>query len=146
MPQFAGVNYLSHLPYRAGIDECVIDDQHELAPFGLIDQFACLQRRLRHRLLEPEMLPRLQCRHAKFEMRVDWRRDRDGIDRWIAEDFLEVGRRLGCRITAANDVELRLVEIDDRSNAGALHFREIPDEVWTPVTVTDDADIDHCVG
>jgi hypothetical protein len=68
LPEVAALYDLAHLPDRAGINKGVIDKHGQRALFSLIGEFFGLKRCFRHRLFQPQMLARLQNRHAQLEM------------------------------------------------------------------------------
>ena len=69
----------------------------------------------------------------------------DGIDRRVAQQLLKVGCGFHRRIAPLNDLELLRVEIRDRCHGSPGGLGEVPHQVGAPVTITDDAEIDHCI-
>src|SRR5690606_9699382 len=110
LAELAGLDDVVHPADRARIYERVIDEQHQVALARLLYELAALLDRLRHRLLEPQMLAGLQSRHPELEMGADRRRDGDRVDRGIVEQLLESGGHLRGRVAPLYELELLRIE------------------------------------
>src|SRR5262245_12972814 len=91
------------------------------------------------------MLAGSQHGHTQLEMRADRCGNRDGVDRRVREQIVEVRGRLHERKAPLDELKLRLVQIRDRRNPSLRRFREVPDQIGSPVSIADDADVRHSV-
>src|SRR5437879_8980117 len=92
------------------------------------------------------MFTGFECRHAELEVRADRSCNRYCIDLGVAHQVLPVSRGRDCRIAALYALELLRIEIGDGRNSRPGKLCEIPHQIRTPVTVADDADLEHfCV-
>ena len=80
LAELARLGELFHLANRAGVDEGVAHHQHEVAGLRLVDQTAGFVAARRDRLFDQHVLAGAQRRQRQIEVRLDGRRDDDGID------------------------------------------------------------------
>ena len=141
--EFAGADDLGDLAHGAGVDERVVHQQHQLALLGFRDKLARFIGRLGHRLLEPEVLTRLQHRHAQREVCIDRSRDRDRIDARVVEQVLVALRGFHGRKALLHHLELFCVEVRDGSKVHAWRLGKIANKIRTPIPVAHHSNIDH---
>ncbi len=142
--EFAALDELAHLAHCAGVDEGVVDEDRQLAPFGFVDQLARLQQGLGHGLFEPQMLARPERSHAQFEMGADRSRDSDRIDCRILKQILKTVRSPYSQDSVVGPIPIFLVS---RSATAATAVpgvsAEVSDQVGSPVAIADDTDVYH---
>src|SRR5262249_49901834 len=97
----------------------------------------------RNRLLDPDVLVVAQRLEGERKMRVDGRGDRDRIDRRIGQDVAVVGRCGDRRIPCLYLRALIRACITDGRDPAAADLAEVAHQVWSPVSVSDDAYPDH---
>src|SRR5690606_29780196 len=71
------------------------------------------------------------------------RRDRDRMNVGIIEEILVSRGGSYSRKPLADDLELLVVQIGDRHEIEPGGLREVPNEVWAPIAVTDNTDVYH---
>ena len=70
-------------------------------------------------------------------------RDDDGFDRFVIEDVLKIRGRGRNRIALADPFQSRAVEVASDHRFRATTLDQVPDQVRTPVTTTDHANLCH---
>jgi hypothetical protein len=123
------------------VEQQVAGHQHELALLGDGDEFLRLGGTHRRRLLDEDVLARLQCLLRQRVMRRDRGREDDTVEVGVRENFGEVGRRARVRVAVGEPPAQVVIEIAEPGELAKLV--EVPREVRPPVTETDDRDPAH---
>src|SRR5262245_45376106 len=90
------------------------------------------------------MLAGPQSSHSELEMSGDWSRDGYRIYGRIGKHVAKIARRLYPGIPPLDQLTFLRVKIDDGDDARIRYFREVSDQVRSPVAISNDADVDHC--
>ena len=89
------------------------------------------------------MLASLESLQRELVVSGDRSRNRDCVDVGVVEQIVEVCGDFDGWIAAADCVQAILTHIANRDDLRVCYFKEIADQIWSPVSVTDDAEIDH---
>ena len=76
-------------------------------------------------------------------MRVDRGRDRDRIDGRIAEQFMQIGSDVHCRIALLDDGKFGRIEVSHRGDVYARYFCKISNQVRAPIAIPNNTNVDH---
>ena len=139
--ELAGVDELLHLAQARVVEEQVARHEDAVARAGERDELLHLLAAHRGRLLDEDVLARLERLLGEGVVRRHRRRDRDRVDRVVCERF---GERAGdVRLWVAGCVLglPRLVRIDDPGELGELP--DDPHDVLAPATDARVGDADH---
>ena len=128
---------------RGAVEEGVSRHQHQPATLGELDELEALARGRGKRLLDEDVLSRLERRTSKREVRRHRRRERHGVDRLVGEDIVDARVGLHGRVPTLDQLEALDVAIANRDDLGAVELVEVPDEVRAPVSEADDCDADR---
>ena len=133
------------LPQRAGDDQVVDGDdgraveervarhEHESTLRRIRHELGRLRHRGGQRLLDEDVLPGPERRHADRVVRRDRRCDEDRFDVVRREQIVELVRRAHAGIATPDQRQPLGVEVADRDELGAVELCEVPDEVRAPV-------------
>ena len=130
-------------PKRVVVDEGVVHLQNAPAELGELDERLRRLHRIGERLLDEDVLPRLQRRLGQGEVGGDRRADGDGIDVGRVEDFAELPGGAHRRIEARERLQSGGVDVADDPQVRPRQRDEIADDVRAPVPAADHADADH---
>ena len=112
-------------------------------PFGGgVHQLDALLGGRGERLLDEDVLAGLERGEPERVVGADRRRDRDGVDRLVGEDLVELLAGADAREAPAHQLEAVRVAVADRRDLRALELEEVANEVRAPVTEPDDCDAD----
>ena len=143
--EVTAVHDLTDFPDRARVDERVIDHQHPAAPLRKVHQARRLFGGRGERLFDHDVLAGLERAAREVEVRRDRRRDRDGVDGLIDDHLVGAGGHPHPGMARRGAVEARRAQVADGVHDDPGSFREVADEIGTPVAVTDDANSNHAV-
>ena len=141
-PSSSAVDELAHLPDGAGIDEGVVDHQHQVAPVGLVDQPPACSEVAVIGFSTSTCLPAFSAA-ARDRNAIGrawrWRPHRSRIVQQVVESWWSsiAGIALADRRQA---LRAQVANCDDPRSG---RFRKITDEVRPPISVSDNADADH---
>src|SRR5206468_9919733 len=97
-------------------------------------------------LLDENVFPVFQGGFPQFKMRAHGRYDRNGVDLRGREQLGRARRERHVRMSLLDALECGRALITDGRDLAAVEATQIADDVWTPITVADDTDMDHSVG
>src|SRR5581483_9604490 len=138
LAELSGSDELLQLLHAGVVEQQVARHQHPVAGRGQPDELVHLRRAHRRRLLDEDVLPRLERLLRELVVRRYGRRDDDGVEPVVGEQLVVRRRRAGVRIARREPVEPLGVEVAEDAELSELV--EVADEVRAPVVEADDTD------
>ncbi len=135
----AVVDQLADLPHRPAKQEGVVHHDAQVLPLRQLDQLLGLRRGRGKRLFDEHVLAVLQRRLGQVEMRPDRRDDGHRIDIGRPQHLGKIGRQVHAGIAALRPLERRRALVAHRHHLAMLEAVKVPDDVRTPVAVTNHA-------
>ena len=140
LAELAGVDEALDCGHRRAVEEGMSGHEHEpIAPREL-GQLDHVLRGSGQRLLDEDMLAGFQCCLRKRVVSRDRCRNRDRLDRGIAEKLFVMGRARKRRITARQRFHRLRTDVAERRDVERWRFGQVADEIRPPVAQADDAD------
>ena len=140
--QVSRFDEVAHGDDRGAVEEGVSRHQHQPATLGELDELEALARGRGERLLDEDVLSRLERRASKREVRRHRRRERQGVDRFVGEDVVDARVGLHGRVPTLDQLEAVGIAVANRDDLGAVELVEVADEVRAPVAEADNCDAD----
>src|ERR1017187_620745 len=128
---------------RARVNERVVHHNWQAARLGRLNQPQSLRGTGGNRLFDDHVFARLKSQHGQLEVGVYRGRDHDHIDAWVPHYLQIIGSSADGGVTALGQGQAFRPKVADGNDPGPFGFRDIADQVRSPVTVSDDPKTYH---
>src|SRR5215467_2119843 len=134
---------LADLPHGSAEQEGVVHHDPEIVSDAQLNKLLRLLRGSSERLLDEDMLAVLEGGFGQFKVRPDRSHHGDGVDLWRREQLGRLRGHGDVRIRVPYTLEGGRASVTDGCDVTPVEAVQVADNIWTPVAVTDYAEVDH---